>query len=482
MTSLPGTRSEPSVAARAGGKKRLEGTAKALICLAVLIGVTGVFVRHPALTGLGGFALVAFLWLSRHRLGLVAMVPLGLATLAFAGALWRGVSMHALLAATDRALFLTALLCMLTFLRQAAGRSADVAKAGAFLTGQPPGRRYIALCFGGHLFGTLINLGGLAILLDMAARDNRANSAGLPPYLQELKLKRMTLAIVRGFTFVAFWSPLGFAVNSLLLSMPGLNYAFLGPVGLAMTVPVFGLGLLFDRLLAPGGPRRMAEAPENAMGAVLRLVGHVALLGALVMAFHAFGPFTFQEALLIAVPLYALVWLAFLPDRDGPGASIRTGLLQTVEALPKAAGEIGVFASAGLLAVLLMQVLPVDLIEQAFVRLDLPPAAIAPFLGTSVFLLGLVGINPIISASVLGALVVRLGIEGLSQAGAAFAMLSAWSSVMGHSPFITTVAYAGAIVGRSPVRVGLRWNGPYAVTLLVLSQSAVAAAIHFGWL
>lgn len=59
----------------------------------------------------------------------------------------RGVSMHAFVTASDGALFLTALLCMFTFLREAASHSRDVARAGAFLTGQPPGRRYVAMCF-----------------------------------------------------------------------------------------------------------------------------------------------------------------------------------------------------------------------------------------------------------------------------------------------------------------------------------------------
>ncbi|MFG1466425.1 hypothetical protein V5F77_26660 [Xanthobacter sp. DSM 24535] len=34
----------------------------------------------------------------------------------------------------------------------------------------------------------------------------------------------------------------------------------------------------------------------------------------------------------------------------------------------------------------------------------------------------------------------------------------------------------------SPVTVGLRWNGAYAATLLVLSQLLVALALHTGWL
>ncbi|MCR4265286.1 hypothetical protein [Nitratireductor sp. ZSWI3] len=467
-------------ALQAAGRQAV--AAQGLICVAVAVGIAGVFRHHAAMTVAGGLSLLLFLWLSRRRLGLAALVPLCLSLVAFAGALARGVSADGLLHAADRALFLTALLSMLTLLRQAASRSRDVLRAGAYLTGQPPGRRYMALCFGGHLFGTLINLGGLAILLDMVARANKANLSGLPPALQELRLKRMTLAIVRGFTLVAFWSPLGFAVNSVLLAMPGLDYAFLGPLGLALTMPVFALGWMFDRMLAPRGNRHAFAPPEPAGGSVLRLVGHVALLGLLVMVLHSQSPLSFQEALLITVPVYALTWLLSAgAGRQAVGAAA-AGVASTIRALPMAAGEIGVFASAGLLSVLLLEVLPVETIETMLNGADLPPEAISAMLGLATLGLALVGVNPIITVSVLGSLVAQVGIAGLSQAAAAFAMLSAWSAAMGLSPFITTVAYAGAIVGRSPVTVGMRWNGAYAATLLVLSQLAVAGAIRAGWL
>jgi hypothetical protein len=77
-------------------------------------------------TLIGGLSLFVFLWLSRRLLGPPALVPLCLSFLAFAGALASGVSVDGLLHAVDRALFLTALLSMLTLLRQAAARSRDV--------------------------------------------------------------------------------------------------------------------------------------------------------------------------------------------------------------------------------------------------------------------------------------------------------------------------------------------------------------------
>ena len=40
-------------------------------------------------------------------------------------------------------------------------------RGGRYLVNQPPGRRYLALTFGGHIFGILLNMGGLALLASM---------------------------------------------------------------------------------------------------------------------------------------------------------------------------------------------------------------------------------------------------------------------------------------------------------------------------
>ena len=50
------------------------------------------------------------------------------------------------------------------------------------------------------------------------------------------------------------------------------------------------------------------------------------------------------------------------------------------------------------------------------------------------------------------------------------------------SPVITTVAYAAALVGKTPFLVGLRWNGVYCVAGLGLWTALMAGLVAVGWI
>ena len=69
---------------------------------------------------------------------------------------------------------------------------------------------------------------------------------------------------------------------------------------------------------------------------------------------------------------------------------------------------------------------------------------------------------------------------GLSLPAAALSLAGAWSCVMGFTPFITTVAYAGALIGRSPSTVGFRWNGLYCLSSLAMWTAGMALAVAMG--
>ncbi|MDN5568607.1 MAG: hypothetical protein L0G27_07680, partial [Paracoccus sp. (in: a-proteobacteria)] len=340
------------------------------------------------------------------------------------------------------------------------------------------------LNFGGHIFGTLINLGGLAILLDMAMQAMRTGSAHLPPDLQEVKFRRMTLAVTRGFALVALWSPMGFAVNSLLLSMPDLNYLDFAPLGFALSFLCAGYGWALDRLTAPRGRvvAQPALPPDPADGrAVWLLLTHVALLGFAVIALNALTSLSFQQSLLLVVPSYSLGWAAWTGGRNAPDATAQV-LRHSVQRFSGTTSELGVFASAGLLSVLVVEVMPTQAIGLLAADLQLTALPVIWIFSATLFGLGCIGINPIITASVLGSLGTQLAIPGLSDVAIAVALMGVWSAVMCFSPFITTVAYAGALVGRSPFVVGVRWNWMYSVSVALIWTAGTSLAVAAGLL
>lgn len=146
--------------------------------------------------------------------------------------------------------------------------------------------------------------------------------------------------------------------------MPGLSYAQIGPPGIAAALLFLAGGWLLDQLTAPArpaGPRPAGADPADRIGLV-RLILHVAALGAAVFAIGALVGLDFQHALLLAVPFYSLGWAARLGMREpsGPSAAVARVTALTIRRFPLAAPEIAIFASAGLLSVLALEMIPTD--------------------------------------------------------------------------------------------------------------------------
>ena len=461
--------------------------ARICICVVIATGLIQIFWPIEWMAFAAGAALVVFFAVTWRQLTAVSIVPMVLAAALVGVALAQGVGVHVFGHALERAVFLSSLLALLGLLRTAAAAAPEIARAGRYLTAQPPGRRYLALNFGGHIFGTLINLGGLAILLDMAMRAMATGSGHLPPDLQEVKFRRMTLAVTRGFSLVALWSPMGFAVNSLLISMPSLDYLDFAPLGFALSFLCAGYGWMLDRVTAPRGRivAQPASPPDPADGgAVWLLLLHVALLGVAVIALNALTALSFQQSLLLVVPSYSLGWAAWTGSRDTGGRDAATVTTQVmgdaVSRFPLAASELAVFASAGLLSVLVVEVMPTEAIRQLAIDLQLSALPVLWIFAGLLFGLGCIGINPIITASVLGSLGSQLAIPGLSDTAIAVQLIGIWSAVMCFSPFITTVAYAASLVGRSAFTVGLRWNWSYSIGVAMIWTAGTSLAVAMG--
>lgn len=192
--------------------------------------------------------------------------------------------------------------------------------------------------------------------------------------------------------------------------MPGLSYAQIGPPGIAAALLFLAGGWLLDQLTAPprpAAPRPVGADPADRIGLV-RLILHVAALGPAVFAIGALAGLDFQHALLLAVPFYSLGWAARLGmcEPSGPSAAVARVTALTIRRFPLAAPEIAILASAGLLSVLALEMIPTDRVQALVAGASAGGWQVI----LALFVLATVGINPIITAAVLGALVTRLDI------------------------------------------------------------------------
>jgi hypothetical protein len=446
----------------------------AALCLG-LVGLGAVLreivgLRFAALAALPLLAAYFVLCWRELRSGSRVLIALTLAISAWAAFL---VSPAVFATAIDRAIYFSAFLALLGLLREAAAASPLVGRAGRFLIAQPPGRRYVALTTGGHLFGILLSLGGYALLLDMLRRANTLEAAAGRPEVVALRERRMTMAIMRGFTVMPFWSPLSVSMALVLASMPQVSWFELAPIGIAATVAFMALGWLFDRIQSrPARVGLMATPEPGGFAAFLAVTGHVIALAAATVAVELMTQLPFQKVLLIVVPIYAFGWMWAQTSGRGRGertvAAARALAAGAGANYPRYANEVTIFATSAFLGVVLAALVPPGLLDRLVAGFALSPALAAPALCLAAALLAIAGFNPMITVAIFATALSSQPIPGLSPREMAFTLCGAWAISVGIGPFISTTVMTSGILGKPLTTVCWRWNGPFGFTALAL--------------
>ncbi|KAF0674609.1 hypothetical protein [Profundibacterium mesophilum] len=389
--------------------------------------------------------------------------------------------------AARRLSFLSALLIALVLLRLVALRDPRFEAAGAFLASRPPSLRYVSLGIGGNLFGVLLNFGGLGLLLEMTLEGQRRAEAAHPVSAQvhALRQRRIVTAVMRGFATIAFWSPFGIALNTLLLIFPAVHWSDVAPYGLGFAVLILVIGALWDyaerRRMPTAPPGARLAGDDDATGAMGlgAVAAHLLVLGAIVLGIDALSDWPFQSILVSTVPIYAFLWCVVLRGTAGPSALWHDFSCRA----PVSVNEIGVFGLAGLIATLLIGILPVERLEPFIAALaggPLGAAGLAVALMWGTVLAALVGLHPIITVAVLGELVFETGSDAPAVL-VIMALMGGWMCTVILAPLASTATFVGALVKRSVFVVTFGWNGAFGALLLaVLSLCLVVLAIGGG--
>ncbi len=387
-----------------------------------------------------------------------------------------------LAAGASRMIFLPSFVALLGLLRAAASASEMIAVAGRHLVNQPPPRRYMALSFGGHFFGVLLNVGGLALLVEMLREANTLEAAGGSHEIVAWRERRMVAAVLRGFAAMPFWSPLGVSFNLLLVSVPGVTWWQCGPTGMLCATGFICLGWAFDQFQRPKGlkARPLVNVPGGAL-AVAAIVGHVAAVTALTWLAEFALRLPFQTALLVSVPAYAFAWTAAIRRERADPAPVRSAaqimLRKGVGAFPAYVNEIAVFAASGFLGAALVALVPRESLQAFFLSFTIPPGVFAALLCVSVAFLGFIGLNPMISATLIASAVASADLPGLSKAAIVLSIAAGWACTVVGSSMNSALLMAAAIAGRTPWTVAIRWNGLFAITALFLSVVILIIAV-----
>ncbi len=408
-----------------------------------------------------------------------------LVTLLLAGVVvWRlPEPVSVLLQALDRLCFFATFVSSLGLLRVSAMRSRLVREAGNTLIRQKPALRYPTLSLGTALFGLIINIGVLNLFGAMVQRSNTLKAAGGHSDIQLAREQRMMLSILRGFALAPLVSPLGVTMAVILANMPSLTWATLAPVALPTAALFFLLGWWLDWRLRP---QHLASKVPATRAPSLRPLWHFSLLALAitlsVFAVAGLGELRLPVAVLVACPAAAIIWMACQRRRLGGG----TGLPRALTLLGRhsrlifgaSRGEIAVLGGSACLGVLLTPLIDVDALHALLIATHLHGAAMAIAAMLLVVALAQLGLNPIVSVTLLATL---LGDGSLADPRLlAVGMMCAWSLSMISSPFTASMLVLSQLIRRSPYQIAWRWNGVFFV--LVVPMLALWIGMLGRWL
>jgi hypothetical protein len=371
-----------------------------------------------------------------------------------------------------RATFFSFFVTSLDILRSTAQTSPMIRHCGKLIIEQPPGRRYSVLTSGGHLFGILLNMGCLNLLGTMIRRSIDTEQDDVEERIREIRLQRMTLAMLRGFTAVPLWAPTSVSVVIVVTGLPDNNWLDMAPFALMTALLFLFTGWVIDRL---SFPRPTITAKAGSMWAVLYallplLILNVVVLGTAV-GLSWLSPLRLIGALLICVPLFGVGWLVVQKYRAGLPVALRLVQRrlgnQIIPGFSDLRSEVGILASSAFISIILLPQIDVAFLSNMIIDNGIGPGALLVATLWFICITGPLGFNPIISVSLAVETLATLPGLHISPYLIMLTCTMAWALVAGVSPFGAALRLACRCTQKSPFEVGPRWNRTFTLTVLL---------------
>ena len=446
-----------------------------LVTLATLIHLVGGSVAWQAA---GIVALLLYLVTLKGQLTRMAKGLLCAAGVLTLLALWRSPTPGQLLFdASGRFAFFATFVVALSMLRLPAYRSRLVRRCGQSMLLQPPSRRYPILSLGSALFGIILNIGVLNLFAAMIEKSNTLSAAQGCAWVREARQRRMMLALLRGFSLAPLISPMGIGVAVVLSSLPQVTWPQLAPYILGAAALIFMGGWAVDYFTGPHPPANKTYVTPSlrplAQFSVL-LIGIVALVFSIAWLLELRLPI----AALLGAPTGALIWLAWQRRRLGFGglpAAITAVHRQLPWLLTPSANEIVVLGAAGYLGHVCVGLVDTQQLAPLLAVLDPLGTLNAVLAMLMVVGLAQIGVNPIVTVTLLVGLLPTLGIEGLTPELIGASLMVGWALALMSSPMTASMLILSRFTGVPATRIGYRWNGRFLVAAIPL------LALWFGW-
>ena len=392
-------------------------------------------------------------------------------------ALWisDAVSAEVLADAVDRAAFFTLFLTSLAVLRESAKTSQLVRRCGTVLVNQPPGRRYLLMSFGSHLFSVMLNIGALNVLGTMVRGAIRPSSDPETQRIGAIRRKRMLTATIRGFCGVPLWAPTSVTMLLVLSGIPDLSWEQYAPLGLLWTLLFILWGSVLDRL-AYKRPKVQSVNGGNLVH-LMPLVGLVALIPSLAFGVSQITGLPLFSALLMCAPVIGLTWIWVQykgkPTRVKRGLMLRRMGRSFPETFTNQRNEVALFASSGFIGVILIPLIDPVAASNFLAQANISNATLMVCISLVMLAFAFIGINAIITVTlILGALQQLPDLNIHPQVQASVIAIT-WAIFAGASPFTASLRFISGFSGVSPLRFGIVWNGWFSASVLAIMYATL---------
>ncbi len=338
----------------------------------------------------------------------------------------------------------------------------------ATITSQPPGRRFLVSALGVHVLGAVLNLAGLSLVATMIDRQH-------DPRL----LKRLTMALMLGFTSASCWSPFYVSMAVVLTALPNVRWIEVAPYGFVIAMAaVFG-GFLFDRLIGRGSIESDSQKRDPLSSKnKFRAIGILSSLSLMVVALVELVGTSIPVSLGLVAPPFALIWTASSTHTPASGILHMQNLVNRVVCgLPSLRNEVLVFVGATVFGVGISALIPTEDLTP-FLNQWVPSIDVRLALLTfGVAAVSMIGLHPVIAVILVGE-VLPPDVLGVPDWIMGLALLGIWGLSTMISPYSATTLYLSRVSGVSAYTMAWRWNLPFVLIAISLMTLGVIGLRH----
>lgn len=383
----------------------------------------------------------------------------------------------------DQGAFLMAFILLVGLLQEGAQTSPAVSVFGGYLARQPAGRRYLSLNMGTQFMAIVFNMGSVSLLAPLITKA--AQNAPDDP-LTPIRERRQLSALLRGFAWVAVWSPTAIAPIVLYGLIPGADRLRWILLGFALSVLILFLGYAEDRIrwraAAAEAAKQVRVTPPFPMKAFLDFSA-VCLVLAILVAGIAFTGAGIVPGLMVSSPILLTGWLLMQHGSWGmQGARAVTERWREIlrTSVPQSASIAVTLACSGFVGRATAALLPAEELAAALGLHLMPDFVFLTSVAVAVAVLGQFALSPIMMAVFFGSVLGSLAEMPADPTLTALAISAGWALSMTSSPFATVVLVLTRITGKPGALLTWFWNSSFTLFAIAALGIVFYALTHIG--